>query len=137
LDAGSLAPVANLRVDIDHGWGTPRALLADSNGWLVIADGAEDGVHATRYARAGKSVKTWDGTAWAVRRDGSAVYLTGEKEMLIVSAGDGKMRRIPYSWRRPLAAPYLPKPADSETPTHLEVSGLTLTPDGRTLIVTE
>ena len=47
------------------------------------------------------------------------------------------MRGFRYSWRRPLPARYLPKPADPETPTHLEVSALTLTPDGRTLVLTE
>jgi hypothetical protein len=58
-------------------------------------------------------------------------------EVLVFDTARGTVRRIPYSWRRPLPRRYLPKPSDPATPTRLEVSALTLTPDGRTLILTE
>ena len=36
-----------------------------------------------------------------------------------------------------LPAAYLPKPSDPSVKTHLDLSSLTITPDGRTLVLTE
>ena len=68
---------------------------------------------------------------------GDTIYVARDKDVLAVNTADGSARTIPFSWRRTLPKQYLPEPEDPESPTHLEVSGLTLTPDGRTLVLTE
>jgi hypothetical protein len=73
----------------------------------------------------------------AVSADGKAIYLSTDNQILAINTVTGTSRTLPLSWRRKLPAAYLPKPSSPDFPTHLDLSSLTLTPDGKTLIVTE
>ena len=61
-----------------------------------------------------------------------AVNLTSSRR-----SSAGRERRFPLSWRKDLPAKYLPQPPDSDIAILLRVSSLTVSPDGKMLILTE
>jgi hypothetical protein len=152
LRADSFAPVISLAPDGHEHESLPRimALAGGSGGWSVLIRDHEvnTGVmYLERYDAQGRLIHSWDAPRdtryvlgsgfWAVSPDGSFFYVARPSDILVVNNLDGTARTIPFTWRRPLPANYLPHSKDRQSPTHLEVSALTLTPDGRTLVLTE
>lgn len=136
--AGTLAKVATLATRGEERYTTAVGIAGGPGGWTALLSAEGPGVSCVRFNARGRRLRGWtsDGP-WAMRPDGGEVTLTRGSEMLAVNVADGQARRIPLSWRRPLPARYLPKPSDPSVKTHLDVSELSFTPDGRTLILTE
>lgn len=106
-------------------------------GW--VGDGGEGQMEAlVRYRKNGKPLSNSVGSqAYAISPDGKTVYLTDEDKLLRIDTTTGKSRSMPFTWRRSLPARYLPRPTVPDFPTRLEVSALSLSPDSKTLILTE
>lgn len=116
-----------------------HAVVDSPTGWWTIAGGEPgNSTDIAHFTREGQRLRTWDSDGpWVMSSDGRVIVTARASDLLILDTTDGAARRIPYRWRRPLPAQYLPNPSDADTPTHLDISALTLTPDGRTLILTE
>jgi hypothetical protein len=137
--ADTLARMVTLHFGGDGG-SYPLALAAGADGWWILAGSDQEFDDAvTHYTRQGQHVRSWDadGRRTILSPDGKSIYIARESDLLVIDTARGATRRIPYSWRRLLPRRYLPPASDPATPTHLEISALTLTPDGRTLILTE
>jgi len=138
LRADTLAEFAMLPLDRESYGLFLSGIAGGAGGWLVVREDELGLRVVSRYSRQGRRIRTWERTGpWAASPNGRALYLARESDILVVRSADGAARRIPFSWRRRLPARYLPRPTAPGITTRLEVSGLTLTPDGRTLIVTE
>lgn len=136
LRAGTLAPVLTLS---PGSTGTDLHVLSGGpNGWWILSGAEEEGVVLTWFNARGRKLRSWEGAGeWAASPAGDAFYLAREDHLLSVDVKTGTSRKIPFSWRRELPARYLPKPSEPSVPTHLDVSSLTISPDGRTLILAE
>lgn len=138
MDAGTLRTVTTLAVPPDTYCPYIHHFGKWSGGWWIAASGEARSEAVIRYRKNGKVLHTYlgDGPS-AVNAPGTTVYLTGEAQVAAIDTATGRRRTMPFSWRRELPARYLPKPTTPEFPVHLTVSSLTLTPDGKTLILTE
>jgi hypothetical protein len=118
----------------------PLALTDGADGWWILAGSDQEFDDAvTHYATQGQHVRSWDADArrTVMSPEGQFIYVARDSDLLVINTARGTTGRIPFTWRRPLPAHYLPPPSDPDSPTHMEISALTLTPDGRTLILTE
>jgi hypothetical protein len=140
--ADTLIPIARLAADPERDPADLAALFSGPGSWFVLATGdpEELGTRLTQFTRQGRRVRSWeadDSGAWCVSPDRRTLYLARESDILVIDTAHRTIRRIPFSWRRRLPQQYLPHTSDAETPTRLDIAALTLTPDGRTLILTE
>lgn len=137
--ADTLARVATLRSGTHDLEAFITAIAGNAGGWWTVLGGdANDGTSVTHYTRQGQRIRKWDSDGpGAMSPDGRYICMARESDLLLVDTTRGTTRRIPFNWRRPLPRQYLPRPSDPDSPTRLEISALTLTPDGRTLILTE
>jgi len=55
----------------------------------------------------------------------------------VVDRVTGTTRTFPFAWRRSLPHRFLPPSENRHVPTFREITSLALSPDGRTLVVTE
>ena len=115
------------------------AITGGIHDWWTLAGGSEaDGTTVIHYTRQGRRIRTWESDGPGIMTpDGRRIYMARESAILSIDTVSGTERQIPFTWRCPLPRRYLPTPSDPDSPTHLEVSALTLTPDGHTLILTE
>ncbi len=140
----TLARIATLHHGSENG-PCPLALATGVGGWWIIGSGEQDPYAldalacVTHYTRQGQLIRTWEGAnvPAVMSPDGRHIYMPRASDLAVFDTEQGTSHHVPYRWRRPLPRRYLPEPSDPDTPTHLEISALTLTPDGRTLILTE
>lgn len=136
--ADTLQKVVTLQRGRGNGAVWVNAIARGPAGWFVIATDDRDWPRLLRYDAGGRLVRGWRTEGrWTMSSDGSQIYVARSGGLLAVSAETGRARTIAYSWRRPLPQRYLPKSPDRSVPTSLDVSALALSPDGRTLILTE
>jgi WD40 repeat protein len=136
FNAATLKPAVTLTLEAPDAT-YPRAVGARSGGWWLLA-GGEGGDSFIQFGRNGKAVKTHE--AWGegvTSPDGRTVYIADEAHVAAIDTGSGKERRFPFSWRKDLPAEFLPSPSNSDIGTRLRVSSLTVSPDGKMLILTE
>lgn len=92
-----------------------QALVRSAAGWWSVFTG-EGGASTsiTRYSTTGRPRRTWhsDAPGVAVSRSGRWICMARASDLLVIDTADGATRRVPYRWRRPLPAQYLPKPSD-------------------------
>jgi hypothetical protein len=138
-EAKTLRPVINLKLPETYAPYLSR-MGASPQGWWVAGSGEMIGEVLFRFTRTGKYLEMVDGVSPTTSSaDGKQVYFTDfkdEEERIVgVDPATGRRRVIALSWRRKLPAEYLPNPEGGTIRS--EISSLTLSPDGRTLIVTE
>jgi hypothetical protein len=136
FDATTLKPAVTLTLEGEDAT-YPRAIGSWSGGWWLLASG-EGSDAFLRFGRNGKLIKTYD--SWGegvVSPDGRMVYLANDEYVAAIDTGTGKLRRFPFSWRKKLPSEFLPAALGSDAATRLRVSSLTVSPDGKLLILTE
>lgn len=140
LDARTLRRVAALRAP--RKMTLPEILIFTGDrrgGWWAVVTGEGEGT-ATLYRfdpRGRPHRVAAECSAWVGDPATGSLYVARNRDLLIVQGRSGRLRRVPHAWRHPLPRRYLPRPSAPEFPTHLEVSALTLSPDGRMLVLTE
>jgi len=138
MDAASLRTVVTLKLPQDNYSPYVHHMGTWSGGWWIAASGEGNTETVIRFRKSGKVLRVDDGgSPVAVSADEKAIFLANDEQILALNTATGTRRTIPLSWRRKLPTAYLPKPSAPDFPTHLVLSSLTLTPDGKTLIITE
>jgi hypothetical protein len=136
--ADTLAPIVTLHPNPDFDGQFASAIADNSRSWWTLAGDAGNGTTVIRYSRQGRRIRTWESDGPGIMApDGRHIYMAQASSILAIDTANSTVRQMPYTWRRPLPARYLPPPSDPDTTTHLDISRITLTPDGRTLILTE
>jgi hypothetical protein len=137
--ADTLAPIVTLHPNSDDSGQFVSAIAGNSSGWWTLGDDeAGNGSTVSHYTRQGRRLHAWEADGPGIMAPhGRQIYVAQASAILAIDTARGTVRKIPYRWRLPLPARYLPAPSDQGTPTRLEISKLSLTPDGHTLILTE
>jgi hypothetical protein len=139
--ADTFASLLTLHAGMDQEGAYLAAVESGPDGWWIASEGdpSQYSAYVTHYTRRGRPVRSWHSDTSPVigSPNGRAIFMPRSSDLLAFDTTRGTVRRIPYSWRGPLPRRYLPKPENPKTPIHLYLSAMTMTPDSRTLILTE
>lgn len=107
-------------------------------GSMVVSSGDGTLSTLTRYDNKGLEAGQWDATAgFDFDATRSMAFVAGENGLHSVPMGSGKGQDWQLSWRRKLPEGLLPNDPQTGVEVRPEISHITLSPDRKTLIVTE
>jgi hypothetical protein len=135
LSASSLTEIARIKLATED----PRlyAVMRGPKGWIVVTHEGEISSQLTRYDRTGKAAGMWSvSSGYALDPRRARAFVVGE-ELIAVSLRTAAPRKLGAPWAKVIREGFLPKDPDGSGDIAPERSALELSPDGRTLIVTE
>jgi hypothetical protein len=126
------------RLKVNRQAANVAAVLRGRQGWLVIESGPEAWTSVTRYDSRGRETGGRDASVGHVFDPKRGIaFVAGESSVSALPLGRGKVRTWKASWRREIAEGILPQDPVSGIVVSPEISAITLSRDGKTLIVTE
>lgn len=133
--ADNLARVGTLTM-LSH-FGDLLTVVRRKDGWTVGFQPDGGPMDFARVDNHGRQLAAWEPSQWALDPRTGTVYLADANGVDVVPADGRRSRKIAYRWRRPLPTWLRPGKSENTDPARRMTSAISLSPDGRTLVLTE